>query len=90
MTSYLHNGYIGNKRRENEYRRLLKVTQQGQQDLTPRRLLKLIHQGAGPDQGRSLTSTIAVSNAGWQSVVPVFLNSAVSHSLRQGGKWGRK
>ena len=51
MTSYLHNGYIGNKRRENEYRRLLKVTQQGQQDLTLRRLLKLIHQGQDRTRG---------------------------------------
>ena len=39
---------------------LLKVTQRGSSaDLTPRRILKLIRQGAAPVRGRSLMSTIA-------------------------------
>jgi len=29
-------------------------------DFTPRRILKLAHQGAAPDRGRSLISTIAL------------------------------
>jgi len=43
MTPYLHISIVARNRQRGI------VTQRGQQDLTPRRILKLTHQGAAPD-----------------------------------------
>jgi len=50
MTSYLHT-VDRNRQRAKSIGPILKVTQQGRQDLTLRRILKLSHHEAAPERG---------------------------------------